>query len=71
MSALASAAVGERASQTLCDLGRAIAGLDQDVPALRAQCGSDCFGESVNAGQESGAALDAKLQLLFRLLSAS
>lgn len=57
-------------SQTLCDLGRAIAGLDQDVPTLGAQCGSNCFGESVDAGQEGGAALDAKLQLLFRFLSA-
>ena len=49
---------------TLCDLGRAVAGLDEDVSALGTESGGDGSGESVDTVQESLSALDTELELL-------
>jgi hypothetical protein len=50
--------------RTLCDLGRAKAGLDEDIAALGTEGSSDSLGQGVNTSQESSAALNAKLELL-------
>lgn len=49
---------------TLCDLGGAKAGLDEDVAALGTECCRDGLGEGLDTGQQRGASLDAKLELL-------
>lgn len=49
---------------TLGDLGRAEAGLDQDIPALGAESAGDGIGKSVDTGEEGGASLNTKLELL-------
>lgn len=51
--------------RTLCDLGRAITRLNQDVSALGTECGGNGLCKSVDAGKQRGTSLDAKLQLLF------
>lgn len=50
--------------RTLGDLGRAEAGLNEDVSALGSEGGSDSPGHRVNASKESGAALNTELELL-------
>ncbi|KAK1245315.1 hypothetical protein MKX08_004944 [Trichoderma sp. CBMAI-0020] len=54
---------------TLGDLGRAEAGLNQDISALGSQSSGNGLGQSVGTGQERGAGLNTKLELLFHLVS--
>lgn len=49
---------------TLGDLGGTEAGLNQDVAALRTECGSNSLGESLDTGKQGSAALDTELELL-------
>lgn len=56
---------GREEAHTLGDLGRAITRLNQDVATLGAESGGDGLGEGVDTSQQSGAALDAELELLF------
>ena len=58
-----------QSGHTLGDLWCAIAGLDQDVPALGAECGCDGLCESLDTDQEGGAGIDAELKLLFQFVS--
>lgn len=58
-----------RFGRTLGDLGRAEARLDQDVPALRTEGAGDSARESVDTGEERGAGINAKLELLARGVS--
>jgi uncharacterized protein (DUF1810 family) len=51
-------------THTLCDLGRAVARLNQDVPAFRAQCCCDGLCQCLDTLEKSLATLDAKLKLL-------
>lgn len=50
--------------RTLGDLGRAEAGLDQDIAALGAEGARDGVREGVDTGEELGTRLNAKLELL-------
>lgn len=50
--------------RTLGDLGRAEAGLDQDVPALGTEGAGDGAREGVDTGEERGAGLNTELELL-------
>ena len=50
--------------RTLGDLGRAKAGLNEDISALGAQSSADGLCEGVDTSQESGAALNTELKLL-------
>jgi hypothetical protein len=50
--------------RTLGDLGRAEAGLNEDISALGSEGGSDGLGEGVDTGEKSSAALNTKLELL-------
>lgn len=56
---------------TLGDLGGPEAGLDQDVAALGTESSGNGLGKGVDTGQESGAALNTKLELLFRQLASN
>jgi hypothetical protein len=53
----------------LCDLGRAIAGLDEDVAALGSEGGGHGPGESVDTLEKSLPALNAELELLYNPIS--
>jgi hypothetical protein len=53
-----------REAHTLCDLGRAVGGLDQNVATLRTQSSGDGSGESVDAVEQSLSTLDTELELL-------
>lgn len=55
---------GLHAILTLGDLGRAEAGLDQDISALGTEGSGDGLGQRLDTGQERGAALDTELELL-------
>lgn len=50
--------------RTLGDLGRAEAGLNEDISALGSEGGSDGLGEGVDTGEKSSAALNTELELL-------
>lgn len=54
---------------TLGDLGRAEAGLNQDISALGSKSGSNGLGQSIGTGQERGAGLNTELELLFHPVS--
>ena len=54
---------------TLGDLGRAKAGLNQDVAALGTESSSDGLGQGVDTRQQSSAALNTELELLQQLLA--
>jgi hypothetical protein len=49
---------------TLRDLGRAVAGLDQDISALGTESRGNSLRQGLDTSQESGAALDTELELL-------
>lgn len=53
-------------TRTFGYLGGAVAGLDQDVPSLGAECCCYGFGEGLDAVQKRGAGVDTKLELLQR-----
>lgn len=55
--------------RTLCDLGRAIAGLDQDIPALGTECCCDGLCESLGTSKESSPSLNTEFQLLQKTVS--
>jgi len=55
--------------RTLCNLGRAIAGLDEDVTALGTESSGDSFRKRLYTLEESGSALDTELELLDRRIS--
>ncbi|SCB64893.1 unnamed protein product [Fusarium graminearum] len=55
--------------QTLGDLGRAKAGLNEDISALGTECGSNGLGEGVDTSEESGTTLNTELELLYKLLA--
>ena len=50
--------------RTLGDLGRAEAGLNEDISALGSEGGSDGLGEGVDTGEKSSTALNTELELL-------
>ena len=50
--------------RTLCDLGRPIAGLDQDIPALGAECGGHRLCKSLDTSKQRCPGIHAKLQIL-------
>ena len=50
--------------RTLGDLGRAEAGLNEDISALGTEGGGDSLGESLDAAEQGSAALDTELELL-------
>lgn len=50
---------------TLGDLGRSVAGLDQNISALGTQSSGDGLGKCVDTSQKRSATLDTKLELLF------
>lgn len=54
----------QKETHTLSDLWCAIAGLDQDVPALRAECCCDSLCECLDTNKDRGAGFDAEFQLL-------
>lgn len=54
---------------TLGDLGRAEAGLNQDISALGSKSGSNGLGQSVGTSQERSASLNTELELLSHLVS--
>lgn len=49
---------------TFCDLGRAIAALDQNIATLGTECSSNSFRECINTLEELCATLDTELELL-------
>jgi len=51
-------------AHTLGDLGRAIAGLDQDIPALGTESCCDGLCESLDTDEERSAGIDTEFQLL-------
>lgn len=53
-----------RCMHTLGDLGRAVAGLDEDISALGSKCSCDSSCKSLDAVQQSSSAFNTKLQLL-------
>jgi hypothetical protein len=54
---------------TLCNLRGAVAGLDQDVPALGTKCCCDGLREGLDTDEEGGAGVDAEFELLRRPVS--
>jgi hypothetical protein len=54
--------------RTLGDLGRAEAGLNEDISALGTECGSNRLSEGVDTSEESGTTLNTELELLDCLL---
>ena len=56
-------------AHTLGDLGRAVAGLDEDVATLGTKSSGDSSGEGVDTVQKSLSALDTELELLHTAVS--
>jgi hypothetical protein len=52
------------AAHTFCDLGRAVAGLDEDVATLGTESGGDGSGKSVDTVQQTLPGLNTELELL-------
>jgi len=60
--------LGEEA-HTLCDLGRAVAGLNKDIATLGTESSGDGSGEGVDTVQQSLSALNTELELLEAIVS--
>lgn len=60
--------MGEEA-HTLCDLGRAVAGLNKDIATLGTESSGDGSGEGVDTVQQSLSALNTELELLEAIVS--
>lgn len=54
--------------RTLGDLGRAEAGLNEDISALGSESGRDSLGEGVDTSEERGAGLNTELDVLVTML---
>lgn len=51
-------------THTLCDLGRAIRRLDEDVAALRTESGRDGTGKGINTLEKRRTGLNAEFEIL-------
>lgn len=54
----------EIVTHTLCDLGRAIRRLDEDVAALRTESGRDGTGKGINTLEKRRTGLNAEFEIL-------